>query len=397
MKRIALAFVALSSAAFGQTEAHSAAQRANAYAFDTFQLFRQLTDGNFCYSPYSSQRIAALLVEGARGDTAKELIKLAHVPEDPALRAAQAQDMSIALTAAASRGSLVLDVANSVWAPPGSTLVPAFVQQAQENFAAMAQVLPGDDLVKSAGTVNAWVSQRTRGRISNIAGPAMFGPRTVALVNTVYLKARWASTFDPRKTKPRDFTLPKGSTLKLPMMSQSGAFNYADNESWQCVELPLQGGEATMLFLLPRDAAAMTKVETRLSSDTWWAVVGALEDCDVNMQLPRFSFSSELSMTSMWQFLGARLVFEEGKADLSGLVQGGPYFVKEVVHQAMIEVNELGAEAAAATVAAADPFGSPVAKPPRRQVTFIANRPFLWIITHRSSGLILFMGRFAGQ
>jgi len=394
MKRIALALVALSSAAFGQTEAHSAAQGANAYAFDTFQLFRQLTDGNFCYSPYTSQRIAALLVEGARGDTAKELIKLAHVPEDPVVRAAQAQDLSIALTAAASRGSLVLDVANSVWAPPGSTLVPAFVQQAQENFAAVVQLLPGDD---PAQAVNTWVSQRTRGRITSIAGPAMFGPRTVALVNTVYLKARWASTFDPRKTKPRDFTLPKGSTLKLPMMSQSGAFNYADNESWQCVELPLQGGEATMLFLLPRDAAAMTKVETRLSSDTWWAVVGALEDCDVNMQLPRFSFSSELSMTSMWQFLGARLVFEEGKADLSGLVQGGPYFVKEVVHQAMIEVNELGAEAAAATVAAADPFGSPVAKPPRRQVTFIANRPFLWIITHRSSGLILFMGRFAGQ
>jgi serpin B len=219
----------------------------------------------------------------------------------------------------------------------------------------------------------------------------------VALVNTVYLKARWASTFDPRKTKPRDFTLPKGSTLKLPMMSQSGAFNYADNDSWQCLELPLQGGEATMLFLLPRDNAAMAKVETQLRSDTWQAVVGELEDCDVNLMLPRFSFSSELSMTSMWQFLGARLVFEEGKADLSGLVQDRHYFAKEVVHQAMIEVNEIGAEAAAATMAPADPFGSSIATPQRRRVTFIANRPFLWMITHRSSGLILFMGRFAGQ
>jgi len=117
----------------------------------------------------------------------------------------------------------------------------------------------------------------------------------------------------------------------------------------------------------------------------------------VNLMLPRFSFSSELSMTSMWQFLGARLVFEEGKADLSGLVQGPPPFVKEVVHQAMIEVNELGAEAAAATVAAADPFGPTMATPQRRQVSFIANRPFIWMITHRSSGLILFIGRFAGQ
>ena len=275
--------------------------------------------------------------------------------------------------------------------------MPGFVQQAQENFAAIAQVLPDDDSAKAAQMVNAWASQRTRGRITNIAGPAMFGPRTVALVNTVYLKTRWARTFEPRKTRPLDFTLPKGATMKLPMMTQSGAFNYADNESWQCLELPLQGGEASMFFLLPRDAAAMTKVESRLSPATWQAVTGALEDCDVNMLLPRFSFSSELSMTSMWQFLGARLVFEDGKADLSGLIQGQPSFVKEVVHQAMIEVNELGAEAAAATVAAADPFGPSMAPQQRRQVSFIANRPFLWMITHRSSGLILFMGRFAGR
>ena len=391
-----LTFVALFSAAFGQTEAHSAAQGANAYAFDTFQLFRQSTDANFCYSPYSSQRIAALLVEGARGDTAKELIKLAHVPEDPVVRAAQAKELSSALTAAASRGSLVLDVANSVWAPPGSTLVPGFVQQAQENFAAVAQVLPGNDPEKAAQAVNTWVSQRTRGRISKIVNSSMFDPDTLALVNTAYLKASWASTFDPHKTKPRDFTLPKGATTKLPMMSQSGAFNYADNESWQCVELPLKGGEATMLFLLPRDAAALTKVETELSSATWRAVVGALEACDVSLMLPRFNFSSKLSMKEMWQFLGARLVFDKDKADLSGLDSSQRY-VSMVLHEAMIEVNELGAEAAAATVAITDTPGPAIAKPQRRQVTFIANRPFLWMITHRSSGLILFMGRFAGQ
>jgi len=112
--------------------------------------------------------------------------------------------------------------------------------------------------------------------------------------------------------------------------------------------------------------------------------------------LPRFNFSSELSMKSMWQFLGARLVFEEDKADLSGLDSSRRY-VTMVIHQAMIEVNELGAEAAAATVAIPNTPGLAIATPQRRQVTFIANRPFLWIITHRSSGLILFMGRFAGQ
>lgn len=98
----------------------------------------------------------------------------------------------------------------------------------------------------------------------------------------------------------------------------------------------------------------------------------------------------------MWQFLGARTFFESGKAELSGMLASNGGFVKEVVHQATIEVNELGAEATAATLA--EPFAAAAAPAPpeRRKVSFIANRPFLWVITHRSSGLILFLGRFAG-
>ncbi|MCX6857224.1 MAG: serpin family protein, partial [Verrucomicrobia bacterium] len=65
-------------------------------------------------------------------------------------------------------------------------------------------------------------------------------------------------------------------------------------------------------------------------------------------------------------------------------------------HEASIEVNELGAEAAAVTVAA-EPFGSPSEKPKRRSALFVANRPFLWVIRHQPTGLILFMGRFAGD
>jgi serpin B len=152
-----------------------------------------------------------------------------------------------------------------------------------------------------------------------------------------------------------------------------------------------------MIVLLPRDTASRTKIETQLTLATWQAVTGALEDCDVNVMLPRFSFSTQLSMTSMWQFLGVRTLFESGKADLSGMIASKGSFVKEVVHQATIEVSELGAEATAATIA--EPFGAAasLAPPKRRKVSFIANRPFLWMIIHRDSGLILFLGRFAGH
>lgn len=374
-----------------------AAASSNAYAFETFQLFRQVTDGNFCYSPYSSQRIAALLAEGSRAATAAEMLKLAHLPADAAKRQTDAKALSTALASSAGKGGLQLEVANSLWAPAKYPFQPDFVTLAREQFGAVANDLPGDNPVLAAQAVNDWARQRTRGRITNLAGPSMFTPETLALVNTVYLKGTWLFPFERAKTKPRAFTLSNGSTTLLPTMLQLEALNYADSESWQCLELPMSGGEVTMIVLLPRDTASRTKIETQLTPATWQAVTGALEDCDVNVMLPRFSFSTQLSMTSMWQFLGVRTLFESGKAELSGMIASKGGFVKEVVHQATIEVNELGTEATAATVAEPFAAAAPPAPPKRRKVSFVANRPFLWMIIHRDSGLILFLGRFAGH
>ena len=100
-------------------------------------------------------------------------------------------------------------------------------------------------------------------------------------------------------------------------------------------------------------------------------------------------------MKGLWQALGAKTVFDRETADLTAMSPQRPASVRQVLHEATIEVNEVGAVAAAATVAAADPFGAAPQGP--RKVNFIANHPFLWVIQHRRTGLILFMGRFAGE
>lgn len=385
----------LAPVCFAQETARQAADSANAYAFATFQLFRQITEGNFCYSPYSSHQVAALLTEGARETTADELRKLAHLPAEAAAREEQTKALRSSLAASLSQGSLTLAIANSLWAPSGASFFPPFAKLADEQFGAAVQTLPVTDSLSSARAVNAWVREKTRGRITDLADPAMFGPKTLALVNTVHLKALWASPFDSAKTRPREFTLPNGSSTTLPTMLQMAALNYADSASWQSLELLLGNGEVSMIFLLPRDGPARKKIEEGLSPATWKTVTGALADCDVNVLLPRFAFSTRLNMKSMWQFLGARALFESGEANLSAMAGPDPYFMDHLLHEASIEVNERGAEAVAATIAAAEPFGA--GEPPkRRKVSFVANRPFLWAIHHRPTKLILFLGRFAG-
>jgi serpin B len=180
-------------------------------------------------------------------------------------------------------------------------------------------------------------------------------------------------------------------------MLQTDALMYADDAAWQCLELPFAGEDLTMKFLLPRDETERARIEASITSDAWSKVTGRMTDCDVNVMLPRFSFSTQLDLHGIWESLGVRDVFDPAKSDLTQTIAQKPCWVSQVIHEATIEVNEIGATAAAAT-ALADPFGAGPDEPvTRRKVSFIANRPFLWTIEHRPTGLILFMGRFAGE
>lgn len=378
-----------------------AAQAANAHAFELFQLFRPMTEGNFCFSPFSSHQMAALLMTAADGESRKELAALAHLKGDSAKETEDLGDMRSALAATVRRGSLTMEMTNSLWAANSATFEPAFLSSSQTLFGASLQKLPAGDATSSAAAVNLWVREKTRGRIPQIIGPSSFPDpaKSVVLLNTLFLKGRWQKTFELQKTKPRAFQTPKNGSVMLPMMMQfAESPSYAETDSWQYIGMPMTDHEVRMLVLLPRNEAARKKIEAGLTLETWTSLLSHSADCDVNLMLPRFGYSTQLSLKALWHKLGVKSLFLPGAANLfKGLPNDG-YFISDVAHEAMIEVNELGAEAAAATAPAADPFGDapPIVPPKRRIVTFNANRPFIWALQHDTTGLILFMGRYAG-
>jgi serpin B len=374
------------------------AEAANRHAFEMFQLFRQMTKGNFCFSPYSGHRIAAMLAEGARGETQKQLLSLAHLPDDAETRLRQADGLRQELSG--GKG-LLLDITNSLWMPAGAPVEPAFVTIAKDRFGASVESLPGDDPVGSAMKVNEWIRSRTRGRITSMVGPSVFQvPGSLLAVNTVFLKASWAHQFELQRTRVREFTLPGESRIHLPMMMQKHAMLHAEQQNWQLLEMSLSALDAewSMIFLLPRRESLRADIEKGLSQESLNAMMKLQESIDVNLLLPRFGFSTSLDLKGLWQTLGARRAFDAASVDFSGMVSG-PYKLGAVLHEVTIEVNETGAEAAAVTIAPADPFGEapPEVKPKRQAVSFVADHPFVWLIQHRRTGLILFMGRFAGQ
>lgn len=370
----------------------------NAHAWETFQLFRQMTKGNFCFSPFSGHRVAAMLAEGAQGETQRQIIGLAHLATEKDKRTSEAEAIRQELAAGAARGGMVLEVANSIWAPPASTLVPDYVTWVEKRFGASVKTLPPTDAVGCASKVNQWIREKTRGRITDLVGPSVFqaGDGAVLLVNSIYLKSVWSNPFDPRATKPRAFTTASGSRTMLSMMVQQNGFAYADTAAWQCLDMPFGVGDFSMTLLLPKVDTDRASAEDGLNPESWAKVLTSLGRDEVSVMLPRFSFSTQVNLQGLWQALGVSDAFEQTKADLGGMILQKPCWVNQVLHEATIEVNELGAKASAAT-AAADPFGPAEAKPKPRVNVFIANRPFLWLIRHQRTGLILFMGRFAGE
>jgi serine protease inhibitor len=396
--RTLILWLAFSFPLMAQSPNSGAESGPNRHAWEMFQLFRPMTKGNFCFSPFSGHRLASVLAEGARGETQRQLIELAHLAADRDQRASESEAIRNALASSSAGQGMLLEVANSIWVPPTATLEPDYLAWIEKHYGLMTQPLPSTDAVGRAMKVNQWIRQKTRGRVTDLVGPNQFqsSGNALLLVNSVYLKSRWAHPFEPRATKPRTFTMHTGSSKILPMMTQTHAFLFADSPAWLSAELPFAGGDFCMTLLLPRTEADRDAVESGLNPESWSKLVASLTDADVSVMLPRFAFSAQLNLQGMWQSLGALNVFEEKLADFSGMTRQKPCWVNEVQHEASIEVNELGAEAAAATVAA-QPFGEAGEKPKRRSALFVANRPFLWVIRHKPTGLILFMGRFAGE
>jgi serpin B len=398
MKLIFTIALLLCAACPAQDAATLAAHEANQHAFELFQLFRQMTKGNFCFSPYSGHRVAAMLAEGAKGETQKELIAMAHLTTDPAKRVAHASALREEFSRSTVQG-LMIEVANAIWIPAGNAFLPSFVSTAKDQFGASSLVLPDGAPIRSATMVNHWIRQQTRGRIASLVRPDVFDHdrQTALVVNSVYLKGIWGQPFELAKTKPREFTQGSGSKSMLPMMLQTAMFGFSSSETWQHLEMSFANDDCSMRFLLPRSDSGRSRIEAALNATIWDQVRRGETLCDVNVMLPRFSFSTQLDLAGLWQMLGVRDAFAEQKSDLTAMIAKRPCWISQVLHEATIEVNEIGAQAAAAT-AAADPFGAPANEPPKpRRESFIANHPFLWTIEHRRTGLILFMGRFAGE
>ncbi|MFZ5666078.1 MAG: serpin family protein [Pseudomonadota bacterium] len=341
-----------------------------------------------------------LALPGARGQTEAEMRELLgwDAASPPELLV---KDYDRFLTCTGD-DKVSLSVANALWLSDELTFAPDYLRAAKNGFSATArQVDFGDDPAGSADTINGWVSEQTRERITKIVDASGFNDLTAAvLTNAVWFKADWLVPFEDGSTG--EFTRGDGTKMPIYMMERIAPLAYRETREGQAVQLPYgKDGRFVMEVFLPRDMATLRRWERDLNAGSFDLSMqgsdakfdlGAAEEREILLRLPRFEARFDDSVKAALIAAGMPCAFSPTCADF-GAMADTPLAIDDVAHATFLRVDEKGTEAAAVTAVKIVVTGS--RRLPDDLPRMIVDRPFLLTIRDRASGALIFFGRIA--
>ncbi|CAH1784123.1 unnamed protein product [Owenia fusiformis] len=368
----------------------------NSFGLDLYKLLPTNKDGNIFFSPFSISTALAMTYLGTAGKTAQEMedtLKFDRCPNYHELFKNLLNDIN------RKNQPYTLKSANNLF--PNMRLDDSYLKEVANYYLAQITQLDFSNAAYVTKYINEWVSNNTEEKIKDIIDPGIIGPLTrLVLVNAIYFKGDWKYTFDKRDTKPMPFYPADAKRYKVDMMFQTlnktQDFIYFEDHTLnaQILELFYKGEDISMVIILPIIRRGLktniTDLEAALNITTLNNIQSTLANYDfskprreVNVRIPKFLIDWKSDIEALLKQLGMQDLFSSG--NFSKLC-GCSLPVTDVIHQAFVEVNEEGTEAAAATVVfIAKSIGS-------GPVDFRADHPFLFLIRHRCSNIILFMG-----
>ncbi|MBD3420098.1 MAG: serpin family protein [Chitinivibrionales bacterium] len=372
------------------------AQSINAFATDMYTRLSS-GDGNLFFSPYSITAALGMTDAGARGETQAQIRRALSVTlaGDDFHAAMNSLDHTLSDHAAGTDG-VTLNIVNSSWMQTGWDFKVTYLDLLARYYGAGVNLLDfAAEPDPARIIINTWVAEQTNEKIKDlIPAGAITSLTRLVLTNAIYFLADWLFQFDASRTQDEPFTLLDGGTVTAPMMQlgendKKVSMLYARKDNVRAIDLPYKGDRLCMTVLLP-DSGAFQAFESSLSADRIDSIIQALDSTELPpVRLPKFTFTTgSISLVRPLKDLGMVDAFDGAKADFSGIDGRKDLVVSDVIHKAFIAVDEKGTEAAAAT-AVIFRFTSVNPDPPR----FVADRPFMFLIRDRQTGVVLFMGR----
>lgn len=334
--------------------------------------------GNLPWSPYSVASALGLAAAGAAGRTRAELVRLLAPGGD-------IDEVAGMLAKAASPREAEAAVSNTLWMRQDWPFRHEYQRQVRSWPG--GQVRSADFAQDPEGArteINTDVARTTRELVQDLLAEGTIHPDVVAvIVNALYLKVAWLMPFPDGTTVPAPFHAPSGRR-QVQTMRQQETFPYAQVGDWRLVTLP-SAGEVVVDVLLPDGALA----DTALSASDVVALHDAARPTKVDLELPRFRIEAGLPLSQRLQQLGVTAPFDRDAADFSGITEQQPVWLEQVIHKAVLRVDEQGFEGAAATAMVMRTVSMDLSRP----VPFHVDRPFVVLVRHARTGAIYFLAR----
>ena len=363
-------------------------------------LGEMFEDENLVCSPLSLQYALAMTANGASGQTLQEIIDFLGYGED-GIDALNEYSKLLLEQLPAVDLDVTLKVTDALLVNDRFQLLPSFKATVENHYYAAVDNMDFSDPSQIAARINEWASRSTDGFIDKVLEPSEISPNAVAyIMNALYFKAKWAGgeydpMFESDATRPEDFHLSDGSTIKVDMMRNMRWHQYAEMDGYKVLAIPYAGYKYYMYILLPDENDINGLVE-KLKTTAWSDILSKMKkDAEVYIRIPKFEIENKYNLNDALQALGVTRPFLSGLAEFDMMFQPKQpeyyYWIEKVIQKARIKVSEKGTEAGAVTIVEMAGEAEDSGDEPKR-VYFYADHPFVFVIGEKTSGTILFEG-----
>ena len=360
------------------------AARTTDFAFDFFKKFQatQPANENIFVSPLSLHMALGMVLNGAEGETAEQIGKTLKTEGVTQADLNQAyQNLLEGLPKVDPK--VQLGLANSVWYRNTFKVEDNFLNMLRQSFDAEVAGLNFDD-PSAKNKINAWASDKTNGKIKKVIDEIK--PSDVLfLMNALYFKGDWKTQFDAQKTTDSPFYLANDGQKTVKMMHVKDKFKAALRPDFAAVQLPYANGDFNLTLLIPAQEKGVDAVIDNLNAIAWQELQSAMHEQQADVRLPRFTLEYEAKLNDVLQAMGMARAFTK-QAQLGKINPTAELLVSFVKQNTYLGIDEKGTEAAAVTSIGVGVTS--IGPDP-----YIANHPFVIVISEKTSNTILFMGK----
>jgi serpin B len=372
----------------------------NAFAFEIYSIIKNGEEENVFFSPYSIFTAMAICYDGAEDSTREQISDAFYFPLNKTVLEMRSREMIGVINSETE--DYELETANALWIYEDYPVRDQFISNSENYYSGNVTKM---DFVnqpeESRNTINDWVEEKTNDKIKDLI-PAGIIKETTRLVitNAIYFNGKWLEEFDKDNTHEKPFYPSANEEISVDTMYKLFRYNYGENSNAKILELPYRGKNLSMYIVLPDDND-IENFENTFSIDDYEELKSDMDNkYEVRTSIPKFKFETKTELSETLKEMGVEDAFDPEYANFSGIYDEDKItnpdekklYISKVIHQAFVDVQEEGTEAAAATAVIMDTCES-VEPDPEPTREFKADHPFLFFIEDTRTNCILFMGK----